>query len=757
MYHSLFSLTFGLLLLVAPLLGATPAQKAGDREVQNLRAFAKLYGYVRYFHPSDEASRIDWDKFAVYGAGLVKDARDREELKQTLKSLFLPIAPTIRIYVSGQDPGPPIKKPVDTSTLKKVAWQHRGVGNDNHYPYISFRTNRITHTYSLGRNFGGIVQRVAATPYLGREFKLKASVRSEVRGERNRAQLWLRVDRKNGQRGFFNNMGERPITSPEWANYQISGRIDDDAAHIVFGGFLMGAGKTWLDSFELLVKNEQGEWEPVALTNPGFEQSIDHPQGWGAETPGYRFRVLAGGAPEGKNVLLIERIKTTISEPLFTATPEIGEIAHKELGSGLACHIPLALYSDENGTIGSNSLYPNEPLLKRLKSLDLSTLTGNNESLRLANVVIAWNIFQHFYPYFDVVKVDWDRVLTHTLREVIADKDEYGFYQTMKKFLAQLRDGHASIHHDKTGATQGRLPFLVDLIEKRLVITYSQDDRFHRGDILVAVDGIKAEQVLSESQKFISGSPQWQRRTALQYLCKGRKGSPVKIKIERDNKVHDMEVVRGRMNFLREDRGKLIKMLKDGIYYVNLTVVNMQAINQEIDALANARGIIFDLRGYPRGNHQVIRHLLDEPVFSPKWNIPQIIYPDQENIAGYYTEGRWYMEPKVPRFKGKIVFLTNSEAISYAESFMGIIEHYRLGEIVGQPTAGANGNVNHFYLPGGYRVNWTGMKVLKHDDSQHHLIGIQPTVPLELTIQAVREGRDEYMEKALELISKPGN
>ncbi len=88
MYHSLFSLTFGLLLSVAPLLGATPAQKAGDREVQNLRTFAKLYGYVRYFHPSDEASRIDWDKFAVYGAGLVKDARDSEELKQTLKSLF---------------------------------------------------------------------------------------------------------------------------------------------------------------------------------------------------------------------------------------------------------------------------------------------------------------------------------------------------------------------------------------------------------------------------------------------------------------------------------------------------------------------------------------------------------------------------------------------------------------------------------------------------------------------------------------------
>jgi len=44
------------------------------------------------------------------------------------------------------------------------------------------------------------------------------------------------------------------------------------------------------------------------------------------------------------------------------------------------------------------------------------------------------------------------------------------------------------------------------------------------------------------------------------------------------------------------------------------------------------------------------------------------------------------------------------------------------------------------------------MKVYKHDGSQHHLIGIQPTVPAVRTIQGVREGRDELFEKALEII-----
>ncbi len=85
---------------------------------------------------------------------------------------------------------------------------------------------------------------------------------------------------------------------------------------------------------------------------------------------------------------------------------------------------------------------------------------------------------------------------------------------------------------------------------------------------------------------------------------------------------------------------------------------------------------------------------------------------------------------------------------------MSFIEHYKLGEIVGQPTAGANGNVNPFNLPGGFRVTWTGMKVLKHDGSQHHLIGIQPTIPMERTIKGIVEGRDEFLEKALELINQ---
>jgi hypothetical protein len=47
---------------------------------------------------------------------------------------------------------------------------------------------------------------------------------------------------------------------------------------------------------------------------------------------------------------------------------------------------------------------------------------------------------------------------------------------------------------------------------------------------------------------------------------------------------------------------------------------------------------------------------------------------------------------------------------------------------------------------------WTGMKVLKQDGSQHHLIGYRPDFPIKRTIHAIKENRNEYLDKALELL-----
>ena len=99
------------------------------------------------------------------------------------------------------------------------------------------------------------------------------------------------------------------------------------------------------------------------------------------------------------------------------------------------------------------------------------------------------------------------------------------------------------------------------------------------------------------------------------------------------------------------------------------------------------------------------------------------------------------------------MFLTGGGAISYAESTLGVVEAYKLGELVGEPSAGTNGNVNPFILPGGFTVSWTGMLVQKRDGTPHHGVGVVPTVAVSPTVAGLRAGRDEVLERAISIVT----
>ena len=742
----------------ALLPGMANAQPPDPQQVKNLRAFARLYGYVRFFHPSDEASQIDWNKFAIYGAQKVKNARNAQELKNALEAMFLPIAPTIRIYSATEKPRP-FKLPTDTQGLKIVAWQHKGFGSGaSNSIYQSIRLNRKNTQVGSGPGFGTIVQNIEAQTYRGKEIKLMAAVRMEAQGEGSQGQLWLRIDRTNNQPGFFDNMQDRPIKSAQWQTYEIVGKVDGDASRIAFGGFLLGSGNVWLDKFELFARdNPSQEWRTVAIQNPGFESGAANkpPEMWHAASPGYTFHTTGDNPFEGGKCLLITKPIVEFSGELFEKHPRPEEAIEQALDLNLRGYVPLALYSDENGTIGAKTPHSFQKLDSTLKSMEVQKLTAADENVRMADVVIAWNVLQNFYPYFDLVKVDWDNELTKTLAAALADKTEEDFLLTLRKMVAQLQDGHGNVYHSGIAKRKAGVPFAVDWVESQLVVIASKDAaKIRNGDVILSVGNMPAEKALHHEEQYISGLPQWKRNRALRQFASGDSGSVVRLKVKRSNERLDVAVPRNYKGApLEEFERAPIQKLEGGIYYVNLDQATIEELNKQITELAQARGVIFDLRGYPKGNHDIISHLIDQPVQSAKWNVPQIIYPDHQ-IAGYDTSGRWTLTPKTPRLKGKIVFLTHGGAISYAESFMGIIEHYKLAEIVGQPTAGANGNINFVELPGGYRVIWTGMKVLKHDGSQHHLIGIKPTTSVARTIQGVIAGRDEFMEKAIAIIAK---
>jgi len=148
---------------------------------------------------------------------------------------------------------------------------------------------------------------------------------------------------------------------------------------------------------------------------------------------------------------------------------------------------------------------------------------------------------------------------------------------------------------------------------------------------------------------------------------------------------------------------------------------------------------------------EYLTHLTDRPIRSAIFAAPTYLRPDRQGAT--YGDAGWNILPQPPRFTSNFVFITNGGAISYAESVLGVIANNHLGDIIGEPSAGANGNNTLFPLPGGYAVTWTGMRVTNRDGSQHHLIGVRPTIPVHRTLAGVRAGRDELLDRALAVVS----
>lgn len=573
--------------------GNKPPAPLSQRGLANLVAFAKLVGYVRFFHPSDEAAKAKWDQFVVDYVELIEAANNPDELVATLNSIFHSIAPAVAAFKTG-DPPPAVQSLPDT-VKGPVYWRHDGV--------------------KLG----------------------------------------------DGQSIY----GSKRITA---------------------GESLFGLGAK-------LPKE-------IAVPNPRDPMIID-------------------------------------------------------LGGGVSCSVPIGVFIDEKGSLPRPSVQ--SPESKKPKGF---IPTGNDRSTRLADVILAWNVFQHFYPYFEVVEVDWSAELPKALNRAATDKDEAAFLETLKRLIAALKDGHGNVMLGNANRRSGAFPPLRwDWIEGKLVITYVDKDKvasLQPGDVITSINGVPADQALAKAEELISGAtPQWRRHNALIHIGSGDNNSELDLVIDRAGEKKQVGIRRtldgGLFFFNRNKTPEKITEIKPGIWYVDIDRIKDSDFTEVVPKLEKATGIIFDLRGYPSQLGTLpISHITDKPVTCAQWHIPVVVYPDRQKMG--FSFSNWTVPPRKPRFNAKVAFITDGRAISYAETYLGIIEHYKLAEIVGSPTAGTNGNVNPCSLPGGYRISWTGMNVLKHDGSTHHGIGIQPTVPVQRTIHGVKVGKDELLEKAISVV-----
>jgi hypothetical protein len=422
-----------------------------------------------------------------------------------------------------------------------------------------------------------------------------------------------------------------------------------------------------------------------------------------------------------------------------------GQPYYAELNGSLAARIPLTLYANNSGTLPLSE----EPADHGLR---LSMLERYP-----AGVIIAWNVFQHFYPYFDVVDTDWNQVLVDSLAAALAAENDGAYEEVLWALLVELQDGHAFIESRQPVYF---LPLALDWIEEQLLVvsvTGEAAGQLQPGDAVLAIDGQPAEQLLQAAMNGVpAATEQWRLRVAMWRIISGSRSGRVVVEVETpDGERRELSLARASV-FLDRQQPDLepIAEIEPGIFYVDFTRIEDRDFEAALPKLVAADSLIFDMRGYPtRVSPEPLRHLTAVPVDSQQFLAPLTTWPDRQRVQ--YEDASWTLPPKEPYLAARKIFLINGRAISYAEVWMGIVAYHGLAEaLVGEATAGTNGNVNVFAVPGDRFIRWTGMKVLGQDGGQFHGIGILPTHPVLRTRQAVIEGRDEALELALELLRR---
>lgn len=123
----------------------------------------------------------------------------------------------------------------------------------------------------VSREWTSFNQTIDIQTSTSKKFKVVAFVKVDTQDPNAWAGVWARVDRRDDERGFFDNMSDRPIKTNEWQSYTVEGKIDANSKSLSFGGLSMYNGKFYFDKFELYIENDKGILVSVQIPNSSFE------------------------------------------------------------------------------------------------------------------------------------------------------------------------------------------------------------------------------------------------------------------------------------------------------------------------------------------------------------------------------------------------------------------------------------------------------------------------------------------------------
>lgn len=381
---------------------------------------------------------------------------------------------------------------------------------------------------------------------------------------------------------------------------------------------------------------------------------------------------------------------------------------------------------------------------------------------RIAGLISLWTVMRYLNPHVTMATVDWSRMLPAWIARVEAAEGIPAYYRALNEILATLRDGHARAAHSAMGFFGPfSIPAIVLRVEGRPVVAElgrAADSTLRAGDEILAIDGKSIGEVEAAFRPIVSARDvddfMWGQSTPLRSQ---QRDAPIELTVTDAGRPR---VVRLRRSVVAAESYDTVtvRRLPNGIGYVNLRAIPPTALLPIMDSLhRTSAGIVLDLRGYPvlsAALDELPRRFIERPIMprGRRGGNPLLVV-NQGRIVQSLSAIPAVIEPDpVVRYTKPTVLLVDGRAGSAAETIALMLETAPNVTVVGSTTAGVTGGPTTISMPGGGVARFTGELMVRPDGEEFFTIGIVPSVTAKPTISGLRSGRDEVLERGVEVL-----
>lgn len=647
--------------------------------------------------------------------------------------------------------------------------------------------------------------------YAGKRITISGYIKTEnVTG--GYAGLWMRIDPSIA----FDNMNKNGVTgTTDWKKYEITLTLSPDKTkQIVVGALLVGKGKMWVDALQVTIdgkdikklKPYERKLSPsdkdIEFNNgsklssiPTEKNQIDklktlglvwgflkyyHPNvakgdfNWDYEL----FRILPV-------ILKTENTKDR-DEVLINWINRLGKFSEGKESTSTSSDVKIepdlgwinnSVFSDELVTLllnVKNAKRSNEHHYVRLipgvgnpdfkNENDYGNMKYPDAGFRLLALYRYWNIIQYYFPYRNLIEEDWKNVLEEFIPKILNASNETEYALVVVELIGRVHDTHANIWSksaisDYLGRYYAALE--ISFVENKAVVVGYHNRKFGEksglvpGDIISRVNGRTTEDIVNT---LLPITPASNYPTQLRDISRNllrTNDSTLQIEFVRDEKsqttvikTFSLTQITLANRFGATDT--CFKLINKDIAYINHSALKRKHIPAIWKEIKGTKGLIIDDRNYPSDFpiYDLSSYLMPEKKPFSKFTTGSIERPGLFSFGEVAKNGKKNSE----YYKGRVIILTNEISQSSAEFHAMAYRVHPNATVIGSTTAGADGNVSAFTLPGGLSTMISGIGVYYPDGTETQRIGIIPDIEVKPTIKGIKEGRDEVLEKAIDLI-----